>query len=866
MIQEVQNKSVGGFKIMANRFTQKAQDALNRAMTWASELGHTYIGSEHILLSLLSDEECVASKMLVARGAGISTVQTAVSEISGIGSRTIVTPGDMTPRAKRIIEMSAENSSQYSQSYIGTEHLLLAVLRDKQCMATKILESLGVSVRELEDDIISFLSSGIGGKHEQQRTSDKVSKDEKNGTHGTHGKKSNPPNLSKYGRDLTELGRSGKIDPIIGRETETERVIQVLSRRTKNNPCLIGEPGVGKTAVAEGLAQQIADGTVCDSLKDKTIIMLDIPSMIAGAKYRGEFEERLKSIMEEAVADPGIILFIDEIHTIIGAGAAEGAVDAANIIKPALARGELQVIGATTISEYRKHIEKDAALERRFQPVLVGEPSPEQTVEILKGLRDKYEAHHRLKITDDAIEAAVTLSVRYIPDRYLPDKAIDLVDEAASKLRISMRSAPPELAETESRINQAERDKEEAISAQNFEDAAKYRDEERKLRFKYDDMKAKWEMSRDNGDISVKKEDIAEVVTQWTGIPVSGLLKDENERLKGLEKLLHKYVIGQDRAINAVANTIRRGRIGLRNPDRPIGSFIFLGPTGVGKTELSRALCRILFGNENAMIRLDMSEYMEKHSVSKLIGSPPGYVGFEEGGYLTEKVRRSPYSVILFDEIEKAHPDVFNLFLQILDDGVLTDSQGRTVSFKNSVIIMTSNIGAPSATASKSVGFGSSSFNEKEDTEAQNKRMLDALKSTFKPEFINRIDEIIIFEPLKKESIIQIARIMLDEVNRRTEKIGITLSIDDSAAELIAAEGFDVNYGARPLRRAIVHLIENPLSAYILDGKIKAGDFIKVSADGNIAVFLKKCVDNGAETDEESPEGSESPERFEPID
>ena len=845
---------------MANRFTQKAQDALNRAMTWASELGHTYIGSEHILLSLLSDEECVASKMLVACGASISLVQTSVSEISGIGSKTTVTPGDMTPRAKRIIEMSAQNSAQYSQSYIGTEHLLLAILRDKQCMATRTLEGLGVSVRELEEDIISFLSSGIGGRHEQQRASDKVSKDEKS---GAHGKKSNPPNLSKYGRDLTELGRSGKIDPIIGRETETERVIQVLSRRTKNNPCLIGEPGVGKTAVVEGLAQQIADGTVCDSLKDKTIIMLDIPSMIAGAKYRGEFEERLKSIMEEAVADPDIILFIDEIHTIIGAGAAEGAVDAANIIKPALARGELQVIGATTISEYRKHIEKDAALERRFQPVLVGEPSPEQTVEILKGLRDKYEAHHRLKITDAAIEAAVTLSVRYIPDRYLPDKAIDLVDEAASKLRIATRSAPPELAETESRMNQAKTDKEEAISAQNFEDAAKYRDEERKLRLKYDDMKAQWEMSRDNGDISVKKEDIAEVVTQWTGIPVSGLLEEESERLKSLEKLLHKYVIGQDKAINAVANTIRRGRIGLRNPDRPIGSFIFLGPTGVGKTELSRALCRILFGSENAMIRLDMSEYMEKHSVSKLIGSPPGYVGFEEGGQLTEKVRRFPYSVILFDEIEKAHPDVFNLFLQILDDGVLTDSQGRAVSFKNSVIIMTSNIGAASATASKSVGFGNSIFNEKEDAEGQNKRMLDALKSTFKPEFINRIDEIIIFEPLKKESIIQIAHIMLDEVSRRTEKIGIALSFDDSAAELIATEGFDVNYGARPLRRAIVHLIENPLSAYILDGKIKAGDYIKVCAEDNAAVFLKKCLDNKTE---HTSEYSESFESFEPID
>lgn len=821
---------------MTNRFTQKAQNALNRALTVASEMGHTYIGSEHILLSLIADTECVAAKLLLAKGADVEAVELALAELSGIGTRTLLTPGDMTPRVKHILETAARDALQYTQSYIGTEHLLLAISKDRQCMGAKILSNIGISASELEDDIITFLSSAPARSEKSLISSDDGKKAKKNGK-----QIKSAPNLSKFGRDLTELAKSGRLDPIIARDSETERVIQILSRRTKNNPCLIGEPGVGKTAVVEGLAQRIADGTVCDPLKNKTIVTLDIPAMLAGAKYRGEFEDRMKSVMEEVSADPSIILFIDEIHTIIGAGAAEGAVDAANILKPALARGELQVIGATTITEYRRHIEKDAALERRFQSVTVGEPSPEQAIRILYGLRDKYETHHGLKISNEAIEAAVALSVRYIPDRFLPDKAIDLIDEAASRLRIAVGTMPAELIELEKGINEAAKNKEEAIISQNFEIAANYRDLEKQLKKSCDELRRQWKEEICVDELTVGKEDIAKIVTQWTGIPVSRLLENEGERLLKLEDELHRRVIGQERAVSAVASAIRRGRMGLRDPNRPIGSFIFLGPTGVGKTELSRALSSVLFGNESSLIRLDMSEYMEKHSVSKLIGSPPGYVGYEEGGQLTERVRRTPYCIVLFDEIEKAHPDIFNLLLQMLDDGILTDSQGRTVSFKNCVIIMTSNLGAPSAIASRSVGFSASEAGIGEDTESE-KRMREALKKTFKPEFLNRIDEIIVFERLSGPETLKIAEFMIEKVKRRVESLGIDISFEPSVSQLIAEEGFDPTYGARPLRRAIVRLIENNFSECLLQGKIREGDRVIATSDGSQVIFQ---VDNG---------------------
>ena len=634
------------------------------------------------------------------------------------------------------------------------------------------------------------------------------------------------------------MARAGKIDPIIGRESETERVIQILSRRTKNNPCLIGEPGVGKTAVVEGLAQRIVAGNVPENLRDKSIVTLDIAAMIAGAKYRGEFEERFKNVMEEVQKNPDIILFIDEIHTIIGAGAAEGAVDAANIIKPALARGEMQVIGATTISEYRKHIEKDAALERRFQSVMVGEPTSEEALQILRGLRDKYEAHHKLKISDEALEAAVQLSVRYITDRFLPDKAIDLVDEAASRLRITAHTSPEDLKELEKKLQSLAHDKEEAISSQDFETAARLRDEEQKVKADYDQKKAEWEKNNDTSSLTVSATDIADVVTQWTGIPVNRLLEEESEKLLHLDGLLKERVIGQDPAVEAVSRAIRRGRMGLKDPRRPIGSFIFMGPTGIGKTELAKALAEVMFGSPSAMIRLDMSEYMEKHSVSKLIGSPPGYVGYEEGGQLTEKIRRKPYSVVLFDEIEKAHPDVFNILLQVLEDGVLTDSQGRHVDFRNTILILTSNVGASEIGGTKALGFTSTPASDADDA-ARRERMMNALKSTFRPEFLNRIDDIIIFNSLRQEDIEAIAGLMLDDVKKRIGDLGITVSFDPSVAALLAKEGFDPTYGARPLRRAVVRMVEDAFSTEMLEGKIQAGDSITAKANDGKIVFSK---------------------------
>ena len=824
---------------MATRFTRKAQKVLNLSMQIASELGHTYIGSEHLLLGLLSEDTGVAAHYLQERGATVEKVQEAVVRIAGEGTPSAISSSDITPRTKNIIENSLVESQRYGQNYIGTEHLLLALLEERDCVAVRVLETLGVSVNDLRQDIVAFLNNagsgeaefsgsrgGFGGAPAGRQQAGKDSLD-------------STPTLKNFGRDLTAMARAGKIDPIIGRDSETERVIQILSRRTKNNPCLIGEPGVGKTAVVEGLAQRIVAGNVPENLREKSIVTLDIAGMIAGAKYRGEFEERFKNVMEEVQKNPNIILFIDEIHTIIGAGAAEGAVDAANIIKPALARGEMQVIGATTISEYRKHIEKDAALERRFQSVMVGEPTSDEALQILRGLRDKYEAHHKLKISDEALEAAVQLSVRYITDRYLPDKAIDLIDEAASRLRITAHTSPDDLKEMEKKIQSLAHDKEEAISSQDFEAAARLRDEEQALKADYDKKKAEWEKNNDTSSLTVKATDIADVVTQWTGIPVNRLLEEESEKLLHLDGLLKARVIGQDQAVESVSKAIRRGRMGLKDPRRPVGSFIFMGPTGIGKTELAKALAEVMFGSPSAMIRLDMSEYMEKHSVSKLIGSPPGYVGYEEGGQLTEKIRRKPYSVVLFDEIEKAHPDVFNILLQVLEDGVLTDSQGRHVDFRNTILILTSNVGASEMSATKALGF-TSTPEATADEEARRERMMSALKSTFRPEFLNRIDDIIVFNSLRQEDIEAIANLMLKDVEKRIADLGITINFDPSVATLLAKEGFDPTYGARPLRRAVVRMVEDTFSTEMLEGKIQAGDSILAKAEDGKIVFSKE--------------------------
>ena len=821
---------------MANRFTEKAQNVLRLSLQLASEMGHTYIGSEHLLLALINEERCVASHYLNERDASSEKVQEAITKMAGIGSPTSLSAADMTPRTKNIIEASLYESQRNGQDYIGTEHLLLALLGERDCVAVRILEGLGVSVNDLRSDLTGYLGNTASGESMQKgnpRFGGSSSK-------ATGGKSTldSTPTLKNFGRDLTEAARMEKIDPIIGRDTETERVIQILSRRTKNNPCLIGEPGVGKTAVVEGLAQRIVAGNVPEGLRDKTIVTLDIAAMIAGAKYRGEFEERFKNVMEEVRKNEHLILFIDEIHTIIGAGAAEGAVDAANIIKPALARGEMQVIGATTISEYRKHIEKDAALERRFQSVTVGEPTKEEAILILRGLRDKYEKHHKLKIADDALEAAVNLSVRYIPDRFLPDKAIDLIDEAASRLRIRARTSPPDLKEIESRIKKLSKDKEDAIASQDFERAAKLRDEEQTLKKDYDEKKTAWESTQTTSELTVGAADIADVVTQWTSIPVNRLLEEESDKLLKLDSVLKSRVIGQDAATEAVARAIRRGRMGLKDPRRPVGSFIFMGPTGIGKTELAKALAEVMFGDVNAMIRLDMSEYMEKHSVSKLIGSHPGYVGFEEGGQLTERIRRKPYSVVLFDEIEKAHPDVFNILLQVLEDGVLTDSQGRHVDFRNTVIILTSNVGANELKATKSLGFTAESVNN--DRQAQKDRMMNALKGTFRPEFLNRIDDIIVFNSLEQADIEKIASLMLNDVVGRIENLGIHVSFDASLPALLAKEGFDATYGARPLRRAIVRMVEDAFSTEMLEGRIRAGDTVALRAENGNVIFEKK--------------------------
>jgi len=817
---------------MNNRFTENAQKSLNSAPLAARELGHTYIGSEHILLGLLANTDSIAAKLLESKGVTYSNVKNLIVQAQGVGDSGGVESFELTPRTKRIIENSSLEARSTGQSFVGTEHLLMSLLHEGDCEAVKILTKLGVNVSEVYNEALSS-ANGFGSQEEKKDFTSKGSDARKK-----EGSSGNTPTLNQYGNDLTLAAKEGRLDPVIGRENEMERVIQILSRRTKNNPCLIGEPGVGKTAVVEGLAQKIIEGNIPETIKDKRVVTLDLSGMIAGAKYRGEFEERIKGVMEEVKKAKDIILFIDEIHTIVGAGAAEGAIDAANILKPALSRGEIQVIGATTIDEYRKHIEKDAALERRFQSVTVGEPSKEDAILILKGLRDKYEAHHKIKITDEAIAAAVNLSARFISDRYLPDKAIDLIDEAASRKRISEITAPPDLQEQEAKIKQLAAEKEEAVRAQEFEKAAKIRNEERTLAEQLVKEKEEWKKKKDGDYPSIGEEEIAGIVTSWTGIPVMKLAKEESEKLLKLDEILRARVIGQNEAISVVSRAIRRGRTGLKDPKRPQGSFIFAGPTGVGKTELCKALAESLFGDENAIIRIDMSEYMEKHSVSKLIGSPPGYVGYDEAGQLTEKVRRHPYSVVLFDEIEKAHPDVFNILLQILEDGMLTDSHGRRVDFKNTVVILTSNIGSNALVEPKHLGFSEVKTSEDEEKKAK-QSVMEALKGTFRPEFLNRIDETVIFHKLTNEDIKKITILMLDEIKKRIATSGITISFSDEVAALLAKEGFDPVYGARPLRRAIQRKIEDGLSVELLEGNIATGDNVKAVAEDNSVKYIK---------------------------
>ncbi len=801
-----------------DRFTEKSKHVLSAAQSFAEKMGTGYVGSEHVLLGLLDEETGTAFRYLSEKGVTLSKVIDKINEFLEVPNepKSIT---EYTPRTKRILEISFMEAGNLGSSFIDTEHILLALFREGQNVALRILSSLGLP-RNAYNDILNFLLGASGESHHDTSN-----------PQGKPGKKSNTPTLNQFGRDLTQGAKEGKFDPVIGRSEEIERVIQILSRRSKNNPCLIGEPGVGKTAIAEGLAQMIVKGEVPENLKGKRLFTLDLSSMLAGAKYRGEFEERLKTAVDEIIKSKNVILFIDEIHTIIGAGAAEGAIDASNILKPSLARGELQLIGATTINEYRKYIEKDSALERRFQPVTVGEPTVDETILILKGLKDKYEAHHNTKITDSAIDAAAKLSARYISDRFLPDKAIDLIDEACSRARMVSLTPPPELKELEDKLNEVKKEKESSIASQEFEKAAALRDKEKEISDNLKIKKDDWSKKTFESHTEITEDNIAQVLSAWTHIPVSKLGEDDAKRLLDLENVLHQRVVGQSDAVSAVARAIRRGRMGLKDPKRPIGSFIFLGPTGVGKTELSKALAEAMFADEDALIRVDMSEYMEKHSVSKLVGSPPGYVGFDEGGQLTEKVRRKPYSVILFDEIEKAHPDVFNIMLQILDDGILTDSQGKKVDFKNTVIIMTSNIGARKITdTAKSIGFSDTS--KAADHEKIKENVLSELKKEFRPEFLNRIDEIIVFHKLSEEEIKKIAKLLLKSVEQRMEAMEIKISFDDSLLSMIAKEGFDETYGARPLKRAIQSKIEDFLAEKMLSGEIKKGDEKNLSFDG----------------------------------
>ncbi len=807
-----------------NGFTVKANDALNLAITSAEQMGHTYIGSEHILLGLLKVGDSLASALLLKNGITAEKIEAQIRDTVGTGSATTLTPSYFTDRAKKAIEVATTGAANTGKKLCGTEHLLIGILGEGDNYAIRFIRNLGVDIAFLTSEALK--SAGVDNDYTPPTA--KKTKPKREGA--------DTPNLDKYGRDLTEAASGNKLDPVIGRSDEIERVIQILCRRSKNNPCLIGEPGVGKTAIVEGLAQKIESGDVPEILKDKRVISLDLTGMVAGTKYRGDFEERIKAVIDEVVGNDSVILFIDEIHNIVGAGAAEGSTDAANILKPSLARGEMQVIGATTITEYRKNIEKDAALERRFQPVTVGEPTEEDSLLILKGLRPKYEKHHGIKITDEALNAAVTLSVRYISDRYLPDKAIDLIDEAGSRVRLRHSSPPEDIKELENQISTTETEKEEAILSQDFEKAAGLRDKINELKEKLNADRDNWKLS---GGGAVTDTEIAEIVSLWTGVPVTQLTKTESERLLNLEDVLHGRIVGQHEAVQTLSKAIRRGRVGLKDPNRPIGSFIFLGPTGVGKTELCKALAEAMFGSENAMIRLDMSEYMEKHTVSRLIGSPPGYVGFDEGGQLTEKVRKKPYSVVLFDEIEKAHPDVFNILLQILDDGILTDSQGRRVDFKNTVIVMTSNIGARLITDKKqSFGFTTAETVE-DDYNSVKATVLAELKKAFRPEFLNRVDDMVVFHKLSKDDIKNIAKKMLSALTKKLEALGISASFDDSAVSAIADAGFDEIYGARPLRRAIQSKIEDNLSEKMLDGTIQNGDSIVCSFENGEFIFTK---------------------------
>lgn len=806
---------------MQEKYTKKAFDVLQRAKEAAAKLGNEYIGTEHILLGLTLVQQSVAAKALEGQNVTYHQVMERICEMQGKKQKFYL-PLDMTPRAKRVVERSKQEAVRLAANYVGTEHILLALLREPDTLAITLLEDLGVDIQTLYEDIMLLLGeseaqpAGVQGMHE--RPKEEISETE---------------TLDKFSRDMTALAKQGKFDPIVGREQEIERIIRILSRRTKNNPCLMGDPGVGKTAIVEGLAQKISDGNVPDTLRHKRILSLDLSAMVAGSKYRGEFEERMKKALEDVKAAGNIILFIDEIHTVIGAGAAEGAIDASNILKPALARGEIQLIGATTLEEYRKHIEKDAAFERRFQPVRVEEPTEAVAVQMLTALKDPYEMHHRVRISDEAIAAAVRLSARYVTERFLPDKAIDLIDEAASCLRLSAYTAPTSIKELEARIDELEQEKETAIKTEEFEQAAEIKKLQDGLRTSLKAAKRAWESTHDSGEIVVTADNVAEIVSRWTGIPVQSMQEEESQRLLHLEEVLHKRVIGQEEAVKALAKAVRRGRVGLKDPNRPIGSFLFLGPTGVGKTELSKALAEALFGDENAMVRIDMSEYMEKHSVSRMVGSPPGYVGYEEGGQLSEKVRRNPYSVVLFDEIEKASPEVFNILLQVLDDGHITDGQGRTVDFKNTVIIMTSNAGARSIAAPKRLGFTSVETPE-QSYEMMKKGVMDEIKTIFKPEFLNRIDDIIVFHPLEKEEITRIVRLLTDVMAKRVkENMNITVSFTKKAIEKIAEEGYDKAYGARPLRRAIQSKIEDAFAEEYLLGNIKAGDKVSVGLKTN---------------------------------
>ncbi|RNB78940.1 ATP-dependent Clp protease ATP-binding subunit [Brevibacillus nitrificans] len=808
--------------MMFGRFTERAQKVLALALEEAVRLGHKDIGTEHVLLGLIREGEGIAAKALQSLGLGLDKIQSEVESLIGRGteqSGSNYTP-NYTPRAKKVIELSMDEARKLGHTYVGTEHILLGLIREGEGIAARIMNNLGVSLNKARQQVLQLLGS-----------SEMMASHQPSGGNPA----ANTPTLDGLARDLTAIARDGGLDPVIGRQKEIERVIQVLSRRTKNNPVLIGEPGVGKTAIAEGLAQKIVNNEIPETLRDKRVMTLDMGTVVAGTKYRGEFEDRLKKIMDEIRQAGNIILFIDELHTLIGAGGAEGAIDASNILKPALARGELQCVGATTLDEYRKYIEKDAALERRFQPIQVDEPTAEDAVKILHGLRDRYEAHHRVKITDEAIEQAVKLSDRYITDRFLPDKAIDLVDEAASKVRLQSFTVPPNLKELEGRLEEVRKEKDAAVQSQEFEEAAALRDQEQKLREELDKTKKDWKERQGQLNMEVTPEDIAQVVASWTGIPVLKLKEEEAERLLKMEEILHSRVIGQDEAVKSISRAVRRARAGLKDPKRPVGSFIFLGPTGVGKTELARAVAETLFGDEDAMIRVDMSEYMEKHSTARLVGAPPGYVGYDEGGQLTEKVRRKPYSVILLDEIEKAHPDVFNILLQVLDDGRLTDSKGRTVDFRNTVVIMTSNVGASMIKKNTTLGFTTGDTERK--YQDMKDKVMDELKKSFRPEFLNRIDEVIVFHSLEQEHIEQIVSLMTDELRKRLKEQSIDFQLTEDAKKVLAKEGFDPAYGARPLRRAIQRHIEDRLSEELLKGNISKGDTVNIDAvEGQLVV------------------------------